>query len=197
MNRPERVSPVATPGAPHGPEPGALAQAVGAAFDDHGPLSQAAEGFRLRDGQTRLALALARVIEQGGVLVAEAATGVGKTFAYLVPALLSGERVLLSTATKTLQDQLFGRDLPRLARALGLPVSMALLKGRASCTWQARNCGQSAPRQFSRVLVTSGMTGERSSRSGSSARSPLRVIFDQRSIFDSCWRTPGADETPV
>ncbi len=132
MNRPERVSPVATPGAPHGPEPGALAQAVGAAFDDHGPLSQAAEGFRLREGQTRLALALARVIEQGGVLVAEAATGVGKTFAYLVPALLSGERVLLSTATKTLQDQLFGRDLPRLARALGLPVSMALLKGRAS-----------------------------------------------------------------
>ncbi|HNE61382.1 MAG TPA: ATP-dependent DNA helicase, partial [Ottowia sp.] len=132
MNRPERVSPVATPGAPQGPEPGALAQAVGAAFDDHGPLSQAAEGFRLREGQTRLALALARVIEQGGVLVAEAATGVGKTFAYLVPALLSGERVLLSTATKTLQDQLFGRDLPRLARALGLPVSMALLKGRAS-----------------------------------------------------------------
>ncbi|HOM22032.1 MAG TPA: ATP-dependent DNA helicase, partial [Ottowia sp.] len=61
-----------------------------------------------------------------------AATGVGKTFAYLVPALLSGERVLLSTATKTLQDQLFGRDLPRLARALGLPLSMALLKGRAS-----------------------------------------------------------------
>jgi ATP-dependent DNA helicase DinG len=75
---------------------------------------------------------VARTLEQGGALVAEAATGVGKTFAYLVPALLSGERVLLSTATKTLQDQLFGRDLPRLAQALGVPVRMALLKGRAS-----------------------------------------------------------------
>ena len=62
----------------------------------------------------------------------EAGTGVGKTFSYLVPALLSGERVLLSTATKTLQDQLFGRDLPRLVEALGLPVRTALLKGRAS-----------------------------------------------------------------
>ncbi len=111
---------------------GPLADAVQAHFDDTGPLAQAAEAFHAREGQTRLALAVAGVIEQGGVLVAEAATGVGKTFAYLVPALLSGERVLLSTATKTLQDQLFGRDLPRLARALGVPVRMALLKGRAS-----------------------------------------------------------------
>ena len=76
--------------------------------------------------------AVARTIVAGGALVVEAGTGVGKTFSYLVPALLSGERVLLSTATKTLQDQLFGRDLPRLAQALGLPVRMALLKGRAS-----------------------------------------------------------------
>ncbi|AEG92977.1 Candidate ATP-dependent DNA helicase [Ramlibacter tataouinensis TTB310] len=79
-----------------------------------------------------MALAVARTIEQGGALVVEAGTGVGKTFSYLVPALLSGERVLLSTATKTLQDQLYGRDLPRLAQALGLPVKTALLKGRAS-----------------------------------------------------------------
>jgi ATP-dependent DNA helicase DinG len=105
---------------------------VQAAFGAGGPLNGAAEGFRARDGQTRLALAVARAVEQGGELVAEAATGVGKTFAYLVPALLSGERVLLSTATKTLQDQLFGRDLPRLAQALGVPARMALLKGRAS-----------------------------------------------------------------
>ena len=79
-----------------------------------------------------MALAVARTIEAGGALVVEAGTGVGKTFSYLVPALLSGERVLLSTATKTLQDQLFGRDLPRLVEALGLPVRTALLKGRAS-----------------------------------------------------------------
>ncbi|MEO7242580.1 MAG: ATP-dependent DNA helicase [Variovorax sp.] len=79
-----------------------------------------------------MALAVANTIETGGCLVVEAGTGVGKTYAYLVPALLCGERVLLSTATKTLQDQLFGRDLPRLAKALGLPLSSALLKGRAS-----------------------------------------------------------------
>jgi ATP-dependent DNA helicase DinG len=106
------------------------------AFVPGGVLSRAAEAFRPRTGQTEMAAAVARTIAQGGALVVEAGTGVGKTFSYLVPALLSGERVLLSTATKTLQDQLFGRDLPRLAEALGLPVRMALLKGRGSylCT---------------------------------------------------------------
>ncbi len=79
-----------------------------------------------------MALAVADTVEQGGALVVEAGTGVGKTYAYLVPALLSGERVLVSTATKALQDQLFNRDLPRLVQALGLPVRSALLKGRSS-----------------------------------------------------------------
>jgi ATP-dependent DNA helicase DinG len=102
------------------------------AFAPHGVLSRAADAFRPRAGQTEMAAAVARTIEEGGALVVEAGTGVGKTFSYLVPALLSGERVLLSTATKTLQDQLFGRDLPRLVEALGLPVRVALLKGRGS-----------------------------------------------------------------
>jgi ATP-dependent DNA helicase DinG len=102
------------------------------AFAQGGVLSRAAEQFIPRGGQTEMALAVARTIEAGGALVVEAGTGVGKTFSYLVPALLSGERVLLSTATKTLQDQLFGRDLPRLVEALGLPVRTALLKGRGS-----------------------------------------------------------------
>ena len=123
-----------------------LAQAVQSTFAPGGPLAQAAEGFVARDGQTQLAQAVARTIGQGGVLVAEAATGVGKTFAYLVPALLSGERVLVSTATKTLQDQLFGRDLPRLARALGVTVRMALLKGRSSylCLHRLEFAGESS-----------------------------------------------------
>ncbi|MGJ7524510.1 ATP-dependent DNA helicase [Variovorax sp. GB1P17] len=102
------------------------------AFALDGVLSRAADQFRERSGQTEMAMAVARTIDQGGVLVVEAGTGVGKTFSYLVPALLSGERVLLSTATKTLQDQLFGRDLPRLVEAFGLPVRTALLKGRGS-----------------------------------------------------------------
>ena len=76
--------------------------------------------------------AVASAIEERSALVVEAGTGVGKTFAYLVPALLSGARTLLSTATKTLQDQLFMRDLPRLREALQLPFTVALLKGRSS-----------------------------------------------------------------
>jgi ATP-dependent DNA helicase DinG len=109
-----------------------LEDPVREAFAAGGVLSRAADHFRPRAGQTAMAVAVARTIERGGALVVEAGTGVGKTFSYLVPALLSGERVLLSTATKNLQDQLHGRDLPRLVEALGLPVRMALLKGRAS-----------------------------------------------------------------
>ena len=109
-----------------------LAFEVSAAFAPNGMLSRAADHFVARSGQTEMALAVAHAIEQSQTLVVEAATGVGKTFSYLVPALLSGERVLVSTATKALQDQLFGRDLPRLVEALGVPVSTALLKGRAS-----------------------------------------------------------------
>ena len=102
------------------------------AFAPDGLLSRAVDEFKPRDVQADMAIAIGRTMETGGVLVVEAGTGVGKTFAYLVPALLSGERVLISTATKTLQDQLFGRDLPRLTQALGLPVRTALLKGRGS-----------------------------------------------------------------
>ncbi|WIT14552.1 ATP-dependent DNA helicase [Paucibacter sediminis] len=79
-----------------------------------------------------MAQAVARAVARRETLVVEAGTGVGKTFAYLVPALLSGGRALISTATKSLQDQLFLRDLPRLCDALGVPVRMALLKGRGS-----------------------------------------------------------------
>ncbi|MBA3595022.1 MAG: ATP-dependent DNA helicase [Polaromonas sp.] len=109
-----------------------LASQVLAAFAADGVLSRATDHFVSRTGQTEMALAVAQAIEGAYPLVVEASTGVGKTFAYLVPALLSGERVLLSTATKALQDQLFGRDLPALVRALGVPLSTALLKGRGS-----------------------------------------------------------------
>lgn len=109
-----------------------LVSEVKEAFAAGGVLSRAEAHFVSRSGQVEMALAVAQAIEGAYPLVVEASTGVGKTFSYLVPALLSGERVLVSTATKALQDQLFGRDLPRLVEALGLPVSTALLKGRAS-----------------------------------------------------------------
>ncbi|OGB34176.1 MAG: helicase [Burkholderiales bacterium RIFCSPLOWO2_12_FULL_61_40] len=110
----------------------ALQDAVGHVFGVDGPLSLALDGFKPRSGQTRMALAVAKTITEGGVLVAEAGTGIGKTYAYLVPALLSGGTVLVSTATKALQDQLFHRDIPRLRTALNLPLRVALLKGRSS-----------------------------------------------------------------
>ena len=109
-----------------------LQAAVSAAFALGGPLQRADAQYRERGAQLELAAAVADAIDAREVLVAEAGTGVGKTFAYLVPALLAGHRTLISTATKSLQDQLYLRDLPRLRDVLALPVSVALLKGRSS-----------------------------------------------------------------
>ncbi len=97
-----------------------------------GPLARKIEGFAPREQQQTLAAAVALALEQMHVLVAEAGTGTGKTFAYLLPALLSGRRVMISTGTKTLQDQLFHRDLPAVRSAIGAPVKTALLKGRSN-----------------------------------------------------------------
>ena len=101
-------------------------------FAAGGLLERAVPGFRHRPQQVEFAQSVLDAIESHGVLVAEAGTGTGKTFAYLVPALLAGGRVIVSTGTKTLQDQLFHRDLPRVRQALGLAVDTALLKGRAN-----------------------------------------------------------------
>ena len=110
----------------------ALQNAVSEAFAPGGALSEADARYVEREVQQRMAQDVAGAIDDQRALVAEAGTGVGKTFAYLVPTLLSGKRALISTATKSLQDQLFLRDLPRLRDALQLPVTLALLKGRAS-----------------------------------------------------------------
>lgn len=109
-----------------------LSQEVALAFSSQGALVRSDPGLAQREVQQQLAEQVALAIEMRHALVAEAGTGVGKTFAYLVPMLLSGRRALVSTATKSLQDQLFLRDLPRLCEALGLPVTLALLKGRSS-----------------------------------------------------------------
>src|SRR5215471_1212992 len=101
-------------------------------FGPEGPLARELPAYRFRIGQLEMAQAIARAMAEGGQLLAEAGTGTGKTFAYLVPALLSGGKVIISTGTKTLQDQLFQRDLPLVRDALKLPLSVALLKGRAN-----------------------------------------------------------------
>jgi len=109
-----------------------LPVAVGAAFSAGGALAAGVSGYLPREGQLQMAHAVAQTVQSGGQLVVEAGTGVGKTYAYLVPALLSGKRVLVSTATKALQDQLFGRDIPQLRALLGVSLRAALLKGRSS-----------------------------------------------------------------
>jgi ATP-dependent DNA helicase DinG len=97
-----------------------------------GPFADALPGFAPRETQIRMAEAVEEALAQKKSLVVEAGTGIGKTLAYLVPAILSGERVIISTGTKNLQDQLFFRDLPLVREALGVSIKTALLKGRAN-----------------------------------------------------------------
>lgn len=101
-------------------------------FSDQGPLAETISGYRMRQQQLEMALAIEAAIKANKQLVAEAGTGTGKTFAYLIPALLSGGKVIVSTGTKTLQDQLYTRDLPAVRDALKVPVTVAMLKGRAN-----------------------------------------------------------------
>src|SRR5437899_12130111 len=105
---------------------------LAAVFGPRGPLAEHLPAYRYRPQQLAIAEAIAQAIAQRGQLMAEAGTGTGKTFAYLVPALLSGGKVIISTGTKTLQDQLYQRDLPLVRDALKVPVTVALLKGRAN-----------------------------------------------------------------
>lgn len=173
-----------------------LTAAVQAAFAPQGLLSHAEAQFRPRDGQTRMALAVAEAIEQRQTLVVEAGTGVGKTYAYLVPALLSGQRLLVSTATRALQDQLFARDLPRLVAALGMPLRMARLKGRSAylCTERLERVrqGRAAP-QDPQVLRSVALverwarttrTGDLSELPGLDERSPVLPLVT--STRDNC-----------
>ena len=101
-------------------------------FSASGTLAKGIDGFRPRQSQTDMARAVADTIQSRGTLLAEAGTGTGKTFAYLVPALLWGGKVIISTGTKNLQDQLFLRDIPIVRQAMNAPVTVALLKGRAN-----------------------------------------------------------------
>ena len=112
-------------------------------FGSEGPLQRALPDFRTRRQQVRMAEHLATALSERTPLVVEAGTGTGKTFAYLVPALLSGLRVLISTGTRTLQDQLFAKDLPLVASALGMPARVALLKGRSNylCRYRLTRAG--------------------------------------------------------
>ncbi|PUE52915.1 helicase [Limnohabitans parvus II-B4] len=172
-----------------------LEQRVAETLSSHGSLAQAVPGFQPRAGQTDMAMAVTQTLEQGGQLVVEAGTGVGKTYAYLVPVLLSGQRALVSTATKALQDQLFSRDIPRLVEVLGLPIRVALLKGRSNylCLHrmdQARHSAEAAQPGAQRALAKietwsqATRTGDMAELTGLDERSSLWPLVT--STRDNC-----------
>ena len=124
------------------------------ALAEGGVFSQTVAGFRPRQVQQKMAQSVERTIESGGVLVAESGTGTGKTYAYLVPALLSGKRVVVSTGTRHLQDQLYFRDLPMVQKTLGVSIDVALLKGRANylCQFRLNQLGQDPALRYRKDL---------------------------------------------
>jgi len=172
-----------------------LDQRVAETLSSHGVLAQTVPGFQPRQGQTDMAMAVSRMVQDGGQLVVEAGTGTGKTYAYLVPVLLSGQRALVSTATKALQDQLFSRDIPRLVEVLGLPIRVALLKGRGNylCLHrmeQARHSPESAQPGAQKALAKietwaqSTRTGDMAELTGLDERSSLWPLVT--STRDNC-----------
>ncbi|MFG6448448.1 ATP-dependent DNA helicase [Roseateles sp. BYS180W] len=183
------------PQAPAQPTAAELDAWVRAAFEPGGPLEAGANRYLPRQAQLQMARAVARAIAERQPLVVEAGTGVGKTFAYLVPALLSGCRVLVSTATKSLQDQLYMRDLPRLIQALSLPLRTALLKGRSSylCWYRLEQARHSealpdrrAVAQLARIELWSQgtRTGDFAEIDGLDERSPVLPLVS--STRDNC-----------
>src|SRR5690606_22681860 len=144
-----------------------LGSASRAALSEGGDLARNIAAFAPRSAQQDLAGAVADAFDSRGMLLAEAGTGTGKTFAYLVPAILSGLKTIVSTGTRALQDQLYHRDLPRVRDALGIGLKTALLKGRANylCHYrlgQAKGEGRFHSRemagQFQRIVAWAGRT---------------------------------------
>ncbi len=172
-----------------------LAHASREALDEGGALASRLDGFAVRAAQLRLTAAVAEAFEQREALLAEAGTGTGKTYAYLVPALLSGLKTIVSTGTRALQDQLYHRDLPRVREALGASLRSALLKGRANylCLYrmnQAKGDAHfSSPEQasqFQRIVAWAGRTraGDMAELEGLAEDSPLLPLVT--STVDNC-----------
>ncbi|MEN4904611.1 ATP-dependent DNA helicase [Luteimonas sp. TWI1437] len=177
------------------PDANGLAARSREALVEGGLLAAHIPAFRPRPAQQALAMAVGDAIEQRTTLLAEAGTGTGKTFAYLVPALLSGLKTIVSTGTRALQDQLYHRDLPRVRDALGSGLRSALLKGRANylCLYrleQARGAPRLATRdqihQFQRIVAWAGRTrlGDVAELDGLPEDTPLLPMVT--STVDNC-----------
>jgi len=178
--------------------PGGLAGLSVEALSEGGALARAVAQFRPREAQLDLTEAVADAFERRDALLAEAGTGTGKTYAYLVPALLSGMKTIISTGTRALQDQLYHRDLPRVRDALGVGLKSALLKGRANylCryrTEQAKGDPRIVPGAqtalFQRIVAWGGRTrmGDLAELEALSDDSPLLPLVT--STADNCLGT--------
>ncbi len=177
------------------PAPSRLALAAREALEEGGLLASSIEAFAPRSAQQALSAAVAEAFQSRGTLIAEAGTGTGKTFAYLVPALLSGMKTIVSTGTRALQDQLYHRDLPRVRDALGVGLKTALLKGRANYLCHHRmHLAKGEPRfhsremaaQFQRIVAWAGRTrmGDLAEVEGLGEDSPLVPMVT--STTDNC-----------
>ena len=160
-----------------------------------GPFSAKIEGFSARSQQQEMATKIEEMIQFNGTLVAESGTGTGKTYAYLVPAVAAGRKVVISTGTKYLQDQLYGRDIPTVVRIMGVSIDMALLKGRSNylCLERLDNLPQRSP-QAARSLheeIREILTWKRQTKNGDIAEvetvnEDSRVWPEVTSNTDNC-----------
>lgn len=179
-----------------------LAQAACAALMPDSALAGLLPGFRARPQQQQMSEAVAGAVDRGETVLLEAGTGTGKTMAYLLPALMSGKRTVISTATKNLQDQLYRQDLPRALEALGLPRRTALLKGRDNylCRYRLDRAAEQASGSDAeqilslRSFMEASRSGELSDYAGLSDASPLRPRVT--STADNCLgsRCPDFDD---
>ncbi len=169
-------------------------------FSPGGPLARALPDFRARAEQLHMAQRVETALRERGALVVEAGTGTGKTFAYLVPALLSGRRILISTGTRTLQDQLFAKDLPLVAAALGRPARVSLLKGRTNylCRYRIARLEDSgeqlaldhmsgAPRRAAQAMLARVQRWARTTRRGDLAE--IRGLSDSHPVWSQVTST--------
>lgn len=158
---------------------------IASVFSEGGLLSGAIEGFRARSQQTEMAEAILDAISKNGVLVVEAGTGTGKTFAYLAPALLAGGKIIISTGTKTLQDQLFTRDIPAIRQALGTGLEVALLKGRANyvCHYHLERTSREGRLLSKEDVVYLGLIERYAKRAKSGDKGELIEVPEDASIW--------------
>lgn len=154
-------------------------------FDQDGLLSEVISGYQPRQSQLELANGFLDVIGNQQLLIAEAGTGTGKTFAYLIPAILSGKKSIISTGTKNLQEQLFHRDLPVVIKALKPSIQVALLKGRANylCTYRLRLNRNSASVSDKKILTDFTRVSDWANQTKSGDIGELTTVNEQSGVF--------------